>query len=137
MAYLRHYQARGDPFLSGLLGKAAGALAGLAKKALGLGGKAKAPPGGATAAEIAAAIKAALPAAGAAAIGGIAAGGTGAIVGSIIRGTGATGRRYRRMNAGNVKALRRSMRRVNSFAKLARQTIQFTHRVKMKKGRKR
>lgn len=40
---------------------------------------------------------------------------------------------YRRMNVGNVRALRRSMRRVQAFAKLARRTIQFTQRVKMKK----
>lgn len=47
-------------------------------------------------------------------------------------------RTYRRMNPGNVRALRRSMRRVQAFAKLAKATIQFTHRVKMKKrGRSR
>jgi hypothetical protein len=44
---------------------------------------------------------------------------------------------YRRMNVGNVRALRRSMRRVQGFAKLAKKTIQFTQRVRMKKrGRK-
>jgi len=48
-----------------------------------------------------------------------------------------TGRRYRRMNVGNVRALRRSMRRVQGFAKLARQTITFTSHVKMKKRRTR
>jgi len=46
-------------------------------------------------------------------------------------------RKYRRMNPGNIRALRRSMRRVQSFAKLARKTISFTQRVKMKKGRRR
>lgn len=45
--------------------------------------------------------------------------------------------RYRRTNPGNVRALRRAMRRVQAFAKLASHTIQFTHRVKMKRHRKR
>jgi hypothetical protein len=44
---------------------------------------------------------------------------------------------YRRMNVGNVRALRRSMRRVQAFAKLAHKTISFTHHVKMKKHRRR
>lgn len=42
-------------------------------------------------------------------------------------------RRYRRMNMLNPRALRRSMRRVQGFAKFARKTISFTQRVKMKK----
>lgn len=42
----------------------------------------------------------------------------------------------RRMNVGNVRALRRAMRRVQSFAKLAHKTISFTHRVKMKKRKR-
>lgn len=46
-------------------------------------------------------------------------------------------RRYRRMNVTNVRALRRGMRRVQGFAKLARQTIGFTQRVKMKRRRRR
>lgn len=46
-------------------------------------------------------------------------------------------RTYRRMNPGNTRALRRAMRRVQSFAKLARSTVAFTHRVKMKKHRRR
>ncbi len=41
--------------------------------------------------------------------------------------------RNRRMNVANPRALRRSMRRVQGFEKLARRTIQFTRRVKMKK----
>ncbi len=45
-------------------------------------------------------------------------------------------RRYRRMNVGNIRALRRSMRRVQAFAKLAHKTISFTKRVKMKKHRR-
>jgi len=43
--------------------------------------------------------------------------------------------RNRRMNVGNARALRRGMRRVQGFEKLARRTIQFTRRVKMKKRR--
>lgn len=43
--------------------------------------------------------------------------------------------RNRRMNVANPRALRRSMRRVQGFEKLARRTITFTRRVKMKKGR--
>jgi hypothetical protein len=41
--------------------------------------------------------------------------------------------RNRRMNIANPKALRKAMRRVQGFEKLAKRTIQFTRRVKMKK----
>jgi len=41
--------------------------------------------------------------------------------------------RNRRMNVANPRALRRGMRRVQGFEKLAKRTIQFTRRVKMKK----
>lgn len=41
-----------------------------------------------------------------------------------------------RMNPLNPRALRRSMRRVQSFAKFAKRTIAFTHRVRMKKRRR-
>jgi len=41
--------------------------------------------------------------------------------------------RNRRMNIANPRALRRGMRRVQGFEKLARRTISFTRRVKMKK----
>jgi len=41
--------------------------------------------------------------------------------------------RNRRMNVANPRALRRSMRRVAGFEKLAKRTIQFTRRVKLKK----
>ena len=41
--------------------------------------------------------------------------------------------RNRRMNVANPKALRKAMRRVQGFEKLAKRTIQFTRRVKMKK----
>jgi hypothetical protein len=46
-------------------------------------------------------------------------------------------RRYRRMNPLNPRALRRSMRRVQSFAKFARKTMTFVHAHKMKKHRRR
>jgi len=41
--------------------------------------------------------------------------------------------RNRRMNVANPRALRRGMRRVQGFEKLAKRTIQFTRRVRMKK----
>lgn len=43
--------------------------------------------------------------------------------------------RNRRMNVTNARALRRAMRRVQGFEKLAKRTITFTRRVKMKKRR--
>lgn len=46
-------------------------------------------------------------------------------------------RRHHRMRVTNVRALHRAMRRVQGFAKLARRTIGFTHRVHMKKRRRR
>jgi len=49
--------------------------------------------------------------------------------------TGTRWVRNRRMNVANPRALRRSMRRVQGFEKLARRTISFTRRVKMKKRR--
>jgi len=44
--------------------------------------------------------------------------------------------RNRRMNVANPRALRRGMRRVQGFEKLARKTISFTKRVRMKKRRR-
>jgi len=41
--------------------------------------------------------------------------------------------RNRRMNVANPRALRKSMRRVQGFERLARKTIRFTKRVKMRK----
>jgi len=41
--------------------------------------------------------------------------------------------RNRRMNVANPRALRKAMRRVQGFEKLAKRTITFTRRVKMKK----
>lgn len=43
--------------------------------------------------------------------------------------------RRRRINPGNVRALRRAMSRVSSFAKLAKKTITFTKTVRMKSRR--
>lgn len=45
-------------------------------------------------------------------------------------------RRYRRMNVLNPRALRRSMRRVQGFARFARKTMQFTKTHRMKKRRR-
>lgn len=45
--------------------------------------------------------------------------------------------RRARMNYTNVHALRRAMRRVTGFAKIAKATINFTQKVKMKKRGKR
>lgn len=45
--------------------------------------------------------------------------------------------RRSRMNVGNVRALRRSMRRVLGFAHLARKVMTFTAHHKMKKARRR
>jgi hypothetical protein len=52
-------------------------------------------------------------------------------------GVAATRRRYRRMHVTNVKALRRAMRRVQGFAKIAKNTITFTHAHHLKHRRKR
>jgi len=41
--------------------------------------------------------------------------------------------RNRRMNIANPRALRKAMRRVSGFEKLAKRTISFTRRVKIKK----
>lgn len=54
----------------------------------------------------------------------------------LARGQG-YGRRYHRMNVGNVRALRRSMRRVLGFAHLARKVMTFTAHHKMKKHHRR
>lgn len=104
------------PFLPGLIGAATRVLPGLGAIGAQVGKFLPAILGGAAS--------------------GIAAGGLGALIG---RGGGArAGGGSRRMNVGNVRALRRSMRRVEGFAKLARSTISFTKQTRMKaKGRKR
>ena len=49
------------------------------------------------------------------------------------KATGTRWVRNRRMNIANPKALRKAMRRVQGFEKLAKRTISFTRRVKMKR----
>lgn len=71
-------------------------------------------------------------------LGGVAAGAASGAIGRMFRGGGGgEGRSYRRMNVGNTKALRRAMRRVEGFSKLAKSTMSFTstHRLK-KRGRR-
>jgi hypothetical protein len=128
------YQARGDPFLGGLF-RGIKSIGKVALGAIGIGGKVKVP----SAAEIGAAVKAALPGVGAAVGAGVLSGGAAAITQDMMRAGASAGfrRSGRRMNPGNVKALRRSMRRVQSFAKLAKSTITFTRTVRMKKRGKR
>jgi len=132
MAYLRAYQMRGDPFLGGIFKKAIG----LIGKVTGLSGpKINFPttmPGvGAVAGKIGRAVGKNKGLIGAGALGL----GAGALAGGMM--AGGERRRYRRMNPGNVKALKRSMRRVQSFAKLARSTMTFTTHHKLKKPRRR
>jgi hypothetical protein len=112
----------GDPGLP-LVGLAAGLLPGLIGKAgKAIGGLISSPIGRVV-------------------TGGLVSGAAGAGLGALIGGGGpARGfRSSRRMNVGNVRALRRSMRRVEGFAKLARSTISFTKQTRMKargRGRK-
>src|SRR5262249_460713 len=68
-----------------------------------------------------------LTGAGAAALGGVAAGAAGAMTTRALRG-GARGMgRHRRMRVTNPKALRRAIRRTQGFAKLAMRTIHLVH----------
>lgn len=73
-------------------------------------------------------------------VGSVGAFGPGGAVQRAVRGAldlgGGGGRTYRRMNPLNPRALRRAMRRVESFAKFSKKTISFTKRVKMKKRRR-
>lgn len=117
----------GDPGLGSLLGRLAGGagriLGRVASSPVGRAAGALITGGGALGALGGLAAGAAIPAA----------------VGLAQRAFGGHGgRKYRRMDVGNVKALRRSMRRVEGFAKLAKSTIAFTHQTRMRKrGRKR
>ena len=132
------YYGRGDPGLWGAL--VAGAK-GIAKKLSWPGTPAMQGPivqagmpmsGGAIGSAIRGAAGSPI---GRAVIGGLASGAAGVALGGMLSGHGgaAGGRHYRRMNPGNVKALRRSMRRVESFAKLAHATINFTKTTRLKK----
>lgn len=134
------YYGRGDPGMWGALWAGA---KGLAKRVTTMGGFGK---GGGTVADLNTAVvqsgmptgpgstlqiaKALAGAAVGAGVAGLAAKGIGSMFGGHRAGGGRT---YRRMNAGNVKALRRSMRRVESFAKLAHATINFTKTTRLKK----
>jgi hypothetical protein len=135
---------QGDPFLGGLLGGAARLIGGkiLPKAAKWLGGAAARTIGGIRSRIGGQAAKAAGKLAGHPITGAIAGGAAAGAVGGLItggsrgRGGGGSYGSYRRMDVGNVKALRRSMRRVKGFAKLARQTIQFTKTTRMKTKRR-
>lgn len=144
MAYLRAYQAAGDPFLGGLLKGIVGLGKGIIGKVTGLGGG-----GGVSKGALQDAMRAALAKGGqvagkfpggkkgaALAGGALAAGGLAGAAAEHFMGGGR--RRYRRMDVGNTRALRRAMRRVQGFAHLAHQTISFTKTTHLKKrGRKR
>jgi hypothetical protein len=109
----------------------------LAKKVLGkkagqVAGKVVGAVGGVIAGKSGAAKKAAGAAAAAAAGGAVFEAG-----GRVVRGIGGGDRpRRRRVNVGNVRALRRAMSRVQGFAKLAKATISFTKATKMKGKKK-
>lgn len=118
----------GDPFLGGLIGGIArGASKLLSRPVLkgvmaGAGGALKKIP--------------------APVLGGIMSGVAGAGVGALLGGMGSqdrggSGRSYRRMNPGNIRALRRSIRRVKSFEKLAKESVRIASTVKMRRRRKR
>jgi len=128
VAYLRHYQMQGDPGFFGSIFKGVKKLAGLALPVSlpGLG-----PVGKKVLQTVTKHKKGALIAGGIAAGAAAAAGGYGAAGGFAGR------RSYRRMNVGNTKALKRSMRRVQGFAKLAKSTMTFTQHHKLKKPRRR
>ena len=151
MAYLRYYRYRGDPGLFSGVGKLLGkalpivggfipGVGGILSKVggiIGAGARAAGKVEGAVAGRVAGPIVS-LPgvigAIGKAVGTGAAIGAGGLMVDKLLGGRGGGGgRRYKRMNVGNVKALRRSMRRVEGFAKLAKSTISFTTHTRMKK----
>ncbi len=124
---LRRATQMGDPFLGALIGpavRAVGGLVGRVTGGAGLGGL------------ISRARSVLATPVGAAVAGGVAAGGAGALAGRLLRGGRGEARRYRRMNVGNVKALRRSIRRVGGFRKLALSSIRLSKQVKLKKGKR-
>lgn len=104
---------RGDPFIGGLIAAGAPLLKKFAGKALGkLTGGRLIGAGGATAI--------------AKKVGGAAVGFGGAVAASRVAAGKSPfgspfggGKKYRRMNAGNAKALRRAFRRIDAFGKLA------------------
>jgi hypothetical protein len=56
--------------------------------------------------------------------------------GGLLPGLKLPGRKHRRMNVLNARALRRSIRRVQGFSKFARKSFVFEKRVKMKKRKR-
>lgn len=125
--------ARGDPFL-GL-----GPILGVAGKVLGKG--IKLLKGGKAKKAVQAVVGAVKKVAGKKATQQVALGGGAAAATELLlrrkgAGVGMVGGRRRSMNAGNVKALRRSMRRVEAFATLAKKTIAFTKATRMKSTKK-
>jgi hypothetical protein len=151
--YYRGDYYRGDPgffsFLGGIAKKAVGLIPGvgpIASTALEAIGKHAAPAaaGAAAGAGVTAAIKS-----GAKKVGGFAlkhpvltgagAAGAGAMIGAgatamterLLRGGG---RKHRRMNPCNPRALRRALRRAHAFSKFARKAIRVEHRFKKPRG---
>src|SRR6267142_4826366 len=127
---------RGDPGFFSFIGKAIKGVTGLAGSVLGLGGgksavTAAAAPGALV--KVSGGLRKigpiVLPAIRKIGKGGAIAGVAGAAAGAL--GTralmaGGAQRRHRRMNVTNVRALRRSIRRAQGFAKLAKRVLRFT-----------
>jgi hypothetical protein len=148
MAYLRQYQQIGDPFLGGLfkgiVGAAKGAIGAFTGIHLG-GGSPRIPtmPGVGAGGMVGAIGQIGKKGVafvgkhkGAAAAAAAAAAGAGIAAGYIIDKNGKV-RRKGHMQVTNTRALRRSMRRVEGFARIARRTMTFTHKHHLKKRRKR
>jgi len=144
---------RGDPgfwsILGGVAKKAVGLIPGvgpgLSTLAESIGKKAVAPAAGAAAAGGASAIiKSTAEKAGKFALKHPVLTGAGAAGAGALLGAGATklterllnggGRRHRRMNACNPRALRRALRRAHAFAKFARKVIRVQHTYKKPRG---
>lgn len=137
MAYLRAYQAKGDPFLGGLIKGIGRAVGGVARNFLGLGGPATqvVMPGmgkiGAKAGQIVSKFPGGKKGA-AIAAGALGAGALGGMMGGMMGG--APRRKHRTVI--DVTALRRAMNRVDRFTKLAKRTMTFTHTHRMKRRRR-
>jgi len=132
--YYRGDYYRGDPGLFSFFGKAFQGIAGLAGSVLGIGGgKAAAAAPGAMV-KISGGLRRVgpmvLPAIRKIGKGGALAGVAGIAAGALgeraMLHAGRGGRRQRRMNVTNVRALRRSIRRAQGFAKLAKRVLRFT-----------
>lgn len=163
MAYLRYYRYRGDPGFFSSLGKIVKKVAGVgvgfipgiggvASKVVGLLGKKPMMTGTLAGGAIGGSMGGPVGAGIGGLLGGQIAGlGTlekyaksksgGGGFGDVQTGHSSTAPTYHRkrphMQVTNTRALRRAMRRVEGFAKIAKKTISFTHRVKMKSKRRR